>query len=125
MGAVAYRSIFGSLDPVPIDVEQMAQHFRENGLDVRVYAVRNGFPHSVLIAAAAFEIKGYPLPVSIDVCSSTAVAASHLVDIARSPNLMGPMQNGRLIMYLPMWGSDTADMARRVHSAFSSFRVRT
>ncbi len=83
-------------------------------------------PHDPFLqAAAAFEIKGYPLPVSIDVCPNAAVAATYLVNVAHSPNLVGPMQNGRLVMYLPMWGDDTADMARKIHSAFSSFHDRT
>jgi hypothetical protein len=78
-----------------------------------------------MTAAAAFEIKGYPLPVSIDVCPNAVVAATHLVNVANSPNLMGPMQNGRLVMFLPMCGDDTAAMAGKIHGVFSSFHDRT
>ena len=124
-GEWVYRSFLRPIDPLTPDVLALADHFRSNGIDVRPYPVRNGFPHSVLSAAAAFEIKGYPLPVSIDVCPNAAVAANHLAKVAVSPNLMGPMQNGRLVMYLPMWGDDTGDMARKVHTAFSSFHGRT
>jgi hypothetical protein len=124
-GEWIYRGFLGPIDPLTPDILELAEHFRSSGIDVRPYAVHNGFPHSVLSAAAAFEIKGYPLPVSIDVCPDAAVAATHLVNVTASPNLMDPMQNGRLVMYLPMWGEDTADMARKVHSAFSSFHDRT
>ena len=63
--------------------------------------------------------------MSIDVCPDAVVAATHLVNVAHSPNLMGPMQNGRLVMSLPMWGDDTVIMAGRVHGAFSSFHDGT
>jgi len=124
-GEWIYRGFLRPIDPLTPDVLALAEHFRSSGIDVRPYPVRNGFRHSVLRAAAAFEIKGYPLPVSIDVCPNATVAATHLVSVASSPNLMGAMQNGRLVMLLPMWGDDTADMARKVHNAFSSFHDRT
>ena len=123
-GEWIYRGFLRPIDPLTPDVLALADHFRRSGIDVRPYAVRNGFRHSVVIAAAAFEIKGYPLPVSIDVCPNAVVAASHLASVAVSPSLMGPMQNGRLVMNLPMWGGGTAEMARKVHDAFSSFNDR-
>jgi hypothetical protein len=125
IGDWAYRGFLRPIDPLTPDVLALAEHFRSSGIEVRPYPVRNGFRHSVVTAAAAFEIKGYPLPVSIDVCPNAIVAATHLVNVARSPNLMGPMQNGRLVMFLPMWGDDTAAMAGKVHGAFSSFHDRT
>lgn len=124
-GEWVYQGFLRPIDPLTTDVLALAEHFRSSGIDVRPYPVRNGFRHSVVTAAAAFEIKGHPLPVSIDVCPNAVVATNHLVSVANSPNRAGPMQNGRLVMFLPMWGDDTAEMARIVHRAFSSFHDRT
>jgi hypothetical protein len=124
-GEWIYRSFLRPIDPLTPDVLALAEHFRSSGIDVRPYPVRNRFRHSVVTAAAAFEIKGYPLPVTIEVCPNAVAAATHLVNVAHSPNLMGAMQNGRLVMSLPMWGDDTVIMAGRVHGAFSSFHDGT
>lgn len=120
-GIWAYRAVFPPIDPLTADTLALAKHFRDSGIPVRPYAVRNGFSHSVVVAAAAMEIKGFPLPVSIDVCPNAVVAASHLLAVKASPNLMHPMSNGRLIMYFPMWGDDTDIMAKKVEQAFISF----
>jgi hypothetical protein len=120
-GAWGYRSIFPPVDPLTADTLALAEHFRDSGIPVRPYAVRNGFSHSIVVAAAALEIEGFPLPVSVDVCPNAAVAANHLLAIEESPNLTHPMRNGRIIIYLPMWGDDTGVMAKRVELAFASF----
>lgn len=120
-GEWGYRTIFRPIEPLTADTLALANHFRDSGIPVRPYAVRNGFSHSVVVAAAALEIEGFPLPVGIDVCPTAAVAANHLLAVETSPNLMHPRRNGRIIMYLPMWGDDTDVMAKRVEQAFASF----
>jgi hypothetical protein len=121
-GDWAYRSVFPPLDPLTEDTLALAQHFRDSGIPVRPYAVRNGYSHSVVVAAAALEIRGFLLPVGVDVCPNAVVAAEHLLTVKASPNLMHPMGNGRLVIYLPMWGDDTAAMAQRIEQTFESFR---
>jgi hypothetical protein len=116
-----YRSFLRPIDPLTSDTLALASHFESNGIPVRPYAVRHTFPHSEMVAAAALEIKGFPLPVNIDVCPNAVAAASRLQAVSVSRNLMHPMRNGRLVMYLPMWGAGTDEMAKRVERAFASF----
>jgi hypothetical protein len=125
VGEWVYRGFLRPIDPLTPDVLALAEHFRSSGIDVRPYSVRHGYRHSVVIAAAAFEIKGFPLPVSIDVCPDAVAAATRLARVAVSPNSGSYLQNGRLVMYLASWGNDTADMARKVEGVFSSFHDRT
>jgi hypothetical protein len=91
------------------------------GIKVRPYAVRHNFRHSEVLAAAAMQIEGFPLPIAVDLCPGDAAAIALLDAISRSPNLMHPTRNGRLVMNLPMWGDDTDEMAARVVEVFSSF----
>jgi hypothetical protein len=125
VGEWIYRGFLRPIDPLRPDLMALAEHFRSSGIDVRPYPVRHGYRHSQVTAAAAFEIKGFPLPVSIDVCPNATAAATRLNRVAVSPNFGSPMQNGRLVMYLAEWGDGTADMARKVEVAFSSFREGT
>jgi hypothetical protein len=67
------------------------------------------------------QIEGFPLPIAVDLCPGDAAAIALLDAISRSPNLMHPTRNGRLVMNLPMWGDDTDEMAARVVEVFSSF----
>jgi hypothetical protein len=124
-GEWIYRGFIRPVDPLTSDTLALALHFEKSGIPVRPYAVRHNFRHTEMSAAAAFEIKGFPLPVSIDVCPNAAVAANHLLAVSVSPNLMHPMLNGRLVMYLPMWGEGTDGMAQKVEQAFSSFHSGT
>jgi len=107
------------------DVLALAEHFRNSGIDVHPYAVRHGYRHSVVTAAAAFQIRGFPLPVDIEVCPDTVAATARLAHVTGSRGSEVPMQNGRLVMYLVEWGDDTVDMARRVRTAFASFHDQT
>jgi hypothetical protein len=120
-GEWIYRGFLRPIDPLTPDVLALAEHFRMNGIDVHPYPVRHGFRHSVVSAVAALQIKGFTLPVSIDVCPDGAVAATHWAAVRASPSSVSPLQNGRLVMYLSQWGDDTTDMARKVETAFVSF----
>jgi len=120
-----YRTFFRPIDPLTSEVLALAQHFQKGGLNVRPYAVRHGLPHTMVKAAAAFEIIGFPLPISVDECPTTAAAVQHFATVAVSPNLTHPMRNGDLVMYLPMWGSDADPEARRVSELFRSFSYGT
>ena len=124
-GEWVYRSFLRPIDPLRPEVLALAQHFRAGGLDVRPYPVRHGFRHSYVSAAAAFEIPGFPLVVAIDVCPTTDAAEARLRSVALSPNLTHPARNGRIVMYLPMWGNDTGVMAQRIQESFSSFPTET
>jgi len=121
-GEWVYRSFLRPVDPLQPDVIKLAQYFDQQGLHVRPYAIRHGFPHSEVVASAAFEIIGFPLPVAFDVCPNVAAADAHYRDVIASPNLTHPMRNGLLVMNLPMWGSDTGEMAAKVENIFASYQ---
>ena len=120
-GEWTYRTFIRPIDPLAPEVLALAGHFDRNGINVRPYAVRHGFHHSEVLASAAFKISNYPLPASITLCPSEDAAVEHLESIKRSPNLMYPTQNGRLVMVLPSRGDDTSEMAAKVVGVFSSF----
>ncbi len=121
----AYRSFLRPIDPLQPQVLALAEHFNQSGIQVRPYAVRHGYRHSQVTAAAGFEIIGYPLGVSVDLCPSEVEATGQLAAISASPNLTHPHRNGRLVMYLPMWGDDTKELAGRIEGVFASFRSGT
>ena len=122
-GEWGYRTFFRPIDPLQPEILALAEHFNANGIKVRPYAVRNGFPHSEVLATAAFEIEGFPLPIAVDLCPDERQAEGQFRNIQVSPNLMHPRQNGRLVMNLPMWGEGTDEMAKKVENAFSSFHA--
>lgn len=124
-GEWAYRTFLRPLDPLAPEVVALAEHFKQDGISVRPYAVRHGYRHSKVLAAAALEIIRFPLPVAVELCPTEGSAEEHLQAILRSPNLMHPRRNGRLVMYLPMWGDDTGAMAVKVENSFSLFKHRT
>jgi hypothetical protein len=121
-GEWTYRSFIRPVDPVAPEVLALADHFVRNGIDVRAYAVRHGFRHTEVLAAAGLKIVGFPLPIVVVLCPTEEAATEHLEAIKRSPNLMYPARNGSLVMDLPMWGGDTSDMAAKALSIFSSFK---
>jgi hypothetical protein len=124
-GEWVYRGFFRPVDQPTKQMLALAQHFNALGLKGHVYPVRHNFRHSMVTAAAAFEIEGYPLPISFVQCPTIEVAESQFISVKGSPNLMHPQRNGLLVMHLPMWGDDTGAMARRVSTAFSSFQNAT
>jgi hypothetical protein len=99
----------------------LAEHFDRSGMEVRPYAVRHGFHHSEVLASAAFQIVDFPLPIGVILCPTEQAAMERFEAVERSPNLMHPARNGRMVMNLPMWGDDTEDMAAKVVHAFASF----
>lgn len=121
-GEWTYRAFVRPIDSLPAEVLALAEHFDRSGVEVRPYAVRHGFRHTEVLAAAAFKIVGYPLPIAMELCPTEQAAIEHLEAVKRSPNLAHPARNGRLVMDLPMWGDDTSEMAAKVLSIFSSFK---
>jgi len=124
-GEWVYRSFLRPIDQPTTQMLALAQHFNASGLKGHIYPVRHGSRHSDVLATAAFQIDGYPLPVSFEQCPSDILAETHLHAVSRSPNLMHPQRNGSLVLYLPMWGSGTEPMATKVMNAFSSFNPGT
>jgi len=120
-GAWVYRGFIRPIDPLPQQVLALAEHFNRRGMEVRPYAVRHNFRHSEVLAVAALKISGFPLPIEVILCPTERSAIERLESVKRSPNLMHPARNGRLVMVLGMWGDDTTDMAKKVTEAFASF----
>src|SRR5215470_8588790 len=92
------------IDPLPQEVLALAEHFNRRGMEVRPYAVRHNFRHSEVLAVAAVKIVGFPLPIEVILCPTEQSAIERLESVKRSPNLMHPARNGRLVMALGMWG---------------------
>jgi hypothetical protein len=103
----------------------LAQHFNSVGIHGHIRAIPQGFQHSYVIAAAAYQIDGYPLEISLDQSPTETAAEELLHAVSSSQNLTHPQRNGVIVMYLPMWGKDTTAMATKVSQAFASFRSGT
>jgi hypothetical protein len=125
VGEWGYRSFLRPIDLPTPQMLALAEHFNAHGLKGHIYPVRHGFRHSEVRAAAAFQIDGFPLPISFEESPSSAAAQAHYELMSRGSNLMHPQRNGQLVLYLPMWGADTEPMAMKVKNAFSSFNPGT
>ena len=121
-GEWTYRTFSRPIDQPTEQLLALAEHFNSIGLKGHIYPVRHGFRHSSVTATAAFEIDGYPLPISIDQAPTYPAAEDHLRSVKASPNFTNPQRNGLLVMYLPMCGDDTTVMATKVSHAFASFK---
>jgi len=117
-----YRTFFRPIAPLEPIVNQMAAFFNANGIEVRPYAVRSMVPYSEVSSAAALEVKGYPLPISLIVCPNEEAALKQLESAKLNENLLYPTKNGLVVMNLSMWGEGTEEMANRVVSVFSQFK---
>jgi hypothetical protein len=124
-GEWIYRGFLRPIDPLTPEVLALAEHFDRAGIKVRPHAVRHGFRHSELLAAAALKIEGFPLPIAVDLYPSETAAIERPDAAKQSPNLKHSARNGRLIMSLTMWGDDTDEMATKVAEVFASFAGST
>ncbi|WP_457426449.1 hypothetical protein [Roseateles sp. P5_E7] len=122
LSETTYRLFLRPVDPPTATMLALADHFNARGIKGHIYAVRHGYRHSEMTAAAAFQIDGFPLPISFDDCPNEVAAEALYQAIQRSPNLTHPQRNGTLVLNLPMWGDDTDAMAARVREAFGTFR---
>jgi hypothetical protein len=118
-GEWVYRSFVRPIDPLRPELLALAEHFDRSGIEVHPYAVGDGFRHSQVLAVAGFKIAGFPLPFSVILCPTEQSALERFEAIKSSPNLVRSEKNGRMVMDLPMWGDDTADMAAKVPSRAS------
>ena len=121
-GEWLYRSFLRPVEPLAAEALALANHFNQDGIQVRPYPVRHGLRHSQVLSVAAFEIVGYPLSIVVEICPTEESAIQRLSAISASPNLTHPNRNGRLVMNLPMWGDDTGAMAAKVENVFASFK---
>lgn len=117
-----YRTLLRPVDQPTPRMDALAAHFNAHGLKGHQYAVRHGYRHSQMSAAAAFEIEGFPLPVSIAECPDEVSAQACLHAVRANPKLVRPARNGLLVMHLPMWGDGSAPMANKVQHLFSTFQ---
>ena len=80
--------------------------------------MQHGFPHSEVIAAAAFEISGFPLVISVDQCPTRKLPSTISTKsyIARSPAAQRRPRD--VFTYV---GDDTQREADRVTDIFKSF----
>lgn len=120
-GEWTYRSFLRPIDPPTPEMLALGEHLKKAGLLARFYPVRHGFRHVEVSAHGAYELKDFPLPVSVSACPTDEAAEVRRQAIARSPNLIGPIRRGRLVVWFPTWGDDTKEMMGRVSSAVVSF----
>lgn len=113
-----YRSFFRPVDPPTPEMLVFAERLKRVGLLDRFYPVRHGFRHSEVTANGAYQLRNFPLPVSVSACPTEALAEAHRQSIERSPNLIGPVRNGNLVIWFPLWGEDTKEMMSRVLEEF-------
>jgi hypothetical protein len=121
VGEWIYRGFIRPVDPVPPEMLALAGHFDRSGIKVRPYAVQHNFRHSQVLAVAAFEIAGFPLPIGFVLCPTEQSATERFEAGKHNPSLLATARNGRLVMQLPMWGDGTEDMAAKVERVFASF----
>jgi hypothetical protein len=121
-GEWIYRSFLRPIDQPTEEMLALERHMKKKGVKVSLYPVRHGFSHSSVVAHGAFRIENFPLPVSVSQSPSEAAAESHLQSIQRGPNLMFPARNGRLVIFFPMWGEDTAAFAKQFTTEFKAFK---
>jgi len=119
-GEWTYRSFLRPIDPATPEMLALGERLKQAGLLDRFYSVRHGFRHSEVSAHGAYQLKNFPLPVSVSACPTVAAAEAHHQAIASSPNLVGPLRSGRLVIWFPMWGDDTKEMMQRVVSIVAS-----
>jgi hypothetical protein len=117
-GEWTYRSFLRPIDPPTPEMLALSERLKEAGLLERFYSVRHGFRHSEVLANGAYQLKNFPLPVSVSACPTEEAAEAHRQAIEHSPNLVGAIRNGRLVIWFPMWGDDTKEMMTRVSSVF-------
>jgi hypothetical protein len=107
--------------PTP-ELRRLESHFIRTGLVGHIYPVRHGFSHSRVIAVAAFEIKGYPLPFVLTAYANDSAAAAGSGQKSGLPQELQPAKNGNVVLDFPSWGDDTFKMAQSVRQAFLSYR---
>jgi hypothetical protein len=115
-GEWTYRTFLRPIDPATPEMLALGDRLKQAALLDRFYSVRHGFRHSAVSAHGAYQLKNFPLPISVSHCPTEEAAEVHRQSIARSPNLVGAVRNGRLVIWFPMWGDDTKEMMDRVVS---------
>ena len=121
-GEWIYRSFLRPVDPPTAQMLALERHLNTRGIKVSIYPVRHGFPHSSVVSSAAYKIDSFPLSVSVSQSPDELAAEAQLQAILRSPNLMYPVRNGRLVIFFPMWGDDTAAEVSRFTAEFKAFK---
>ncbi|UHQ19090.1 hypothetical protein LVB87_12990 [Lysobacter sp. KIS68-7] len=121
-GDFTYRTFLRPIDPPTEGMRALASHFHSEGIGGRLYPVRHGFRHSRVIAAGAFEVENFPLPIGLIECATDAEASRLSARRPDLPESLQPVRNGRLVMDFPGWGDDGGGMAGRLARAFTSYR---
>jgi hypothetical protein len=121
-GDFTYRTFLRPIDPPTAGMRAMASHFHREGIAGRLYPVRHGYRHSRVVAAAAFEVEDFPLPVSLTEYATDAEAERRAARRPDLPDGLQPIRNGRLVMNFWAWGDEGNGMAGKLARAFTSYR---
>ena len=123
VGYFAYPLWIRPIDQPTRQLLGLEAHFNAHGIPGHLYAVKHTFSHTKIKAAGAYEIKDYPLPVSLLSCTTEAEAIARSAHDPNYPEALQPIRNGVLVLSFIMWGDDTYDMAQSVKNAFQSYRA--
>jgi hypothetical protein len=123
VGTFAYRLWMRPIDQPTQAMNELEARFNSLGIPGDLYPVRHAFPHSKVAAAAAYEIRDYPLPVGIAEYASEQYAVSQSVFDSKLPEQLQPIRIGKLVLTFDAWGDDTFNMADNVRRVSGGNRV--
>ena len=118
----AYLTFFRPVDQPTRALRDLEAHLIDSGIPGHIYAIRHGYFHSRMRAAAGFEIAGYPLPLVLLDCATEQDAVTFSAIKGGVPHELQPVRNGTLVLDFPSWGDDTFSQADQARQAFLSFR---
>ena len=113
-----YRGFFRPIDPLTDDVRALSKFLNKNGVEGSPYPVRHGYRHSRLLAAAAFRIENYPLPIAIGVYPSNELASRS----EAANTVHNAISNESIVVSFPAWGEDTEEMRQKIKDLFRDFK---
>jgi hypothetical protein len=113
----AYRLWLRPVDQPTQAMKELEARFNSHGIPGHLYAVRHGFSHAEVTATAAYEIKGYPLPVSLTEYATKQHAIDQSAASPQLPDPLQPIRMGKLVLTFNAWGDDTFAMAGNIRRA--------
>lgn len=124
VGEWVYRSFVRPVPLVPPQVLALERAFGQAGLPVHAFAVDSGRPAAQVSSAAAFKVRGIPLPIVVLLCPSDDAANGVAATLAATSPPWGARRNGRFVMAMPGWEADgeAAVTARKAFGIFDAYR---
>jgi hypothetical protein len=124
VGEWVYRSFVRPIPLVPPQVLALERAFGQAGLPVHAFAVDSGRPAAQVSSAAAFKVRGVPLPIVVLMCPTEDAASAVASAMAATSPPWGARHNGHFVLALPGWEAEGegAATARKAISVFEAYR---